>query len=333
MPELRKDPVVGRWVIIATERAKRPNDFGFEHDEPDSGPCPFCPGNEAMTPPEVLAYRADGSAPNGPGWRLRAVPNKFPALMVEGGLNREGVGLYDKMSGVGAHEVIIESPAHERDLADLEEKQVEDVLWAYRDRMVDLRRDIRLRYVMIFKNSGRAAGASLDHPHSQLIALPIVPRNVRDELDGCSQHWQYKERCIYCDIVRQEISSGERVIHENPDFVVLAPFAPRSPFETWILPRLHDPHFEDCRKMEYAHLAEALRMTLRKLRLALGDPPYNFILHTAPFTEEPYPYYHWHLEIMPALTKVAGFEWGSGFYINPMPPETAAQFLRDTPVR
>jgi UDPglucose--hexose-1-phosphate uridylyltransferase len=252
--------------------------------------------------------------------------------MVEGGLNREGLGLYDKMNGVGAHEVIVESPAHDRSLADLDEKQVEDVFWAFRDRMVDLRRDTRFRYIMIFKNHGSAAGASLDHPHSQLIALPIVPRNVKDELDGCRQHWGYKERCIYCDIVRQELTSVERVIYENADFVVLAPFAPRSPFETWILPKLHDPHFEDCRKQEYAHLANAVRVTLRKLQVALGDPPYNFILHTAPFIDEPTPYFHWHLEVTPALTKVAGFEWGSGFYINPMPPETAAQYLRDTAV-
>jgi UDPglucose--hexose-1-phosphate uridylyltransferase len=335
LPELRKDPVVGRWVIIATDRGKRPHDFAVSPEDPpqDNGPCPFCPGHEELTPPEVLAYRANGTRPNGPGWSVRVVPNKFPALVVEGGLNREGVGTYDKMSGVGAHEVIIETPSHQMPLADLDEKQVEDMLWAYRDRMVDLRKDTRFRYVMIFKNHGRAAGASLEHSHSQLIALPIVPRNVSDELDGCKQHYQYKERCIYCDIVRQELASQERVIYENADFVALSPFAPKAPFETWILPKLHDAHFEDCFKMEYAHLANMLRTTLRKINRALGRPPYNFILHTAPFTEEQYPYYHWHFEIMPALTKVAGFEWGSGFYINPMPPEIAAQFLREVDVR
>jgi UDPglucose--hexose-1-phosphate uridylyltransferase len=329
MPELRRDPIVGRWVIIATERAKRPHDFQVERVRPQEGFCPLCWGNEDRTPPEILAYRPSGSARDTPGWTVRVVPNKFPALMIEGSLGREGEGLYDKMNGVGAHEVIIETPDHKRSLAEMTDHEIENVLWAYRDRILDLKKDSRFRYVMIFKNHGAAAGASLDHPHSQLIALPIVPKNVLEEMKGALEYYNYKERCVYCDIVRQERNDGRRVVHENSDFVVLEPYAPKFPFETWVLPKAHDSAFEDCQKNEYANLANALRVTFYKLDRALDNPPYNFILHTSPFQEMVNPHYHWHIEIMPTLTRVAGFEWGSGFYINPTLPEDAAKFLRE----
>jgi UDPglucose--hexose-1-phosphate uridylyltransferase len=325
MPELRKDPIVGRWVIIATERARRPQEYSPDKARPRSGTiCPFCPGHEDKTPREVLVYHgADGA------WNVRVVPNKYPALMIEGGLDRAGEGLYDKMNGVGAHEVVIETPRHDADFADLRESDVESVLWAYRDRIVDLKRDTRFRYVMVFKNHGAAAGASLDHSHSQLIALPVVPVNVAEEMAGARQYFDFKERCIFCDIVRQEIADGRRVIYENAGFVAVAPYAPKFPFETWILPKAHASHFEDAQRVQFGQLANVLRTTLRKLNAALDSPPFNFIVHTAPFNEREVPHYHWHLEIMPTLSKVAGFEWGSGFYINPTPPEDAAAFLRD----
>ncbi len=328
MPELRKDPIIGRWVIISTERAKRPSDFRLVHVEQKGGFCPFCPGNEDRTPPEVLAFRAGQAKANGPGWSMRVVPNRFPALMIEGQLQREGDGIFDKMSGIGAHEVIIEGPDHQRSLAELTEKEVEDVLWAYRDRIVDLRKDTRFRYVLVFNNHGEAAGATLEHTHSQLIALPIVPRHVRDELDGAKQHHDAKERCIYCDIIRQERKDHVRVVYENEEMLVVAPWAPRSPFETWILPKSHLSNYEDCQKSEFRGLANALRTTLRKLDAALEKPPYNFILHTAPLNERGLAHYHWHFELVPTLNKVAGFEEGSGFYINPTPPEEAAELLR-----
>lgn len=328
MPELRKDPIIGRWVIIATERAKRPTDFQMLRVEQKGGYCPFCPGNEEGTPPEVLAYRPGPARPNGTGWSLRVVPNRFPALMIEGSLNREGDGIYDKMSGVGAHEVIIETADHTKGLASISEKEVEDVLWAWRDRITDLRRDTRFRYVLIFKNHGEAAGASLEHSHSQLIALPIVPRRVTDEMEGARRHFESKERCIYCDIVRQEKKEHVRIVYENEEMLVVAPWAPRRPFETWILPKNHVSNFEDSQKSEFRGLANALRTTLRKLDAALENPPFNFILHTSPLNQRGLAHYHWHVELMPTLTKVAGFESGSGFYINPTPPEEAAEFLR-----
>ncbi len=333
MPELRKDPITGRWVIIATDRAKRPSDFVREKVEVrGSAFCPFCYGNESKTPPEIFAYRRDSSPANTPGWTVRVVPNKFPALGIEGELDRQGEGLYDKMHGIGAHEVIIETPDHFQTLASMPADRVEQVLLVCRDRIIDLKKDRRFKYLLIFKNHGEAAGASLEHPHSQLIALPVVPKRVQEEVEGAKIHYDLKERCIFCDIIRQEIETGTRVISENQAFIVVAPFAPRFPFEMWIIPKVHESAFEHCRNVELERLAVILKDMLMRLDKVLESPPYNYIVHTSPFSEGAEDYYHWHLEIMPKLTKVAGFEWGTGFYINPTPPEESAKFLREAVV-
>ena len=332
MPELRRDPIVGRWVIVATERAQRPSDFHIEREPPRAGPCPFCPGREGHTPSEVLAYRpstGEGARHNGPGWSVRVFPNKYPALKIEGDLERAGEGIYDWMQGIGAHEVIVETADHARQLHSLDAAEIARVLEAWRDRMVDLANDRRFRYVQVFKNHGAIAGATIDHSHSQLIALPTVPKHVADEIKGARDYFDLKERCIFCDIVRQELQQRTRVICDNPDFVVIAPYASRSPFETWIVPRRHRVNYQDCSVEELASLAGVLRTTLRKLNRALDDPPYNLYLHTVPLHERETPYYHWHIEIVPTLTRPAGFELGSGFYINPTPPEDAARFLAD----
>lgn len=330
MPELRKDPISGRWVIISTNRGKRPSDFGRTIEERRGGFCPFCGGNEATTPPEVLAYRDPKTLPNTTGWSLRVVPNKFPALQIEGGLHKVGEGMFDKMNGVGAHEVLIETPKHDMTIPQMELKDVENMFWGFRDRILDLKKDERFKYIMVFKNHGSAAGASLEHPHSQLIALPIVPLVVQTEMEGASTYYNYKDRCVFCDIIHQEQTMQARLVSENDDFIVLCPYAPRFPFETWILPKHHSSVFEDCRKGEYTNLARALQQTITRMDKVLQDPPYNFIIHNAPLHEDhEVPYYHWHIEIMPKLTKIAGFEWGTGFYINPTPPEDAATFLRE----
>jgi UDPglucose--hexose-1-phosphate uridylyltransferase len=332
LSELRKDPVTGRWVIISTERRKRPSDFQLEpvRTVPDPS-CPFCEGNEHMTPPELRANR-NGSAANSPGWDLRVIPNRFPVLRVEGSLEREGEGLFDKMTGIGAHEVIIETPRHDLSLATMESDAVEQVLWAFRERVIDLKRDTRFRYIIIFKNHGAPAGAHILHSCSQLIALPIVPREVRDEVDGALKHYQAKERCVFCDIVRQEMGDGKRVILENADFVAVAPYAPRFPFETWVLPKRHQSQFEESVRHEYASLAAMLGDILKRMNRMLEDPPFNLLIHSAPVQEPAGEYYHWHVEIIPKLTKVAGFEWATGFYLNPVSPEEAAQVLRDARV-
>jgi UDPglucose--hexose-1-phosphate uridylyltransferase len=329
MPELRKDPITGRWVIIATDRAKRPSDFTRQRVEIKGVRfCPFCPGNELRTPPEILAYRTRGAA-NEPGWSLRVISNKFPVLRVEGTMTRKAEGLYDKMDGVGAHEVIIESPDHFQTLADMPEKRVEDLFWAYRDRVLDLRRDVRLRFLLLCKNHGEAAGAVLEHTHSQLIALPIVPKRVQEELEGARKYFDYKERCVYCDIVAQESDSVARLILESDHFLVIAPWASRSPFETWIIPKAHNSHAENMSHAEIHDLAPVLRGLLRRMNSTLENPPYNMILHSAPIQDQPMPHFHWHLEIIPRMTNAAGFEWGTGLHINPTPPEEAAKFLRD----
>jgi UDPglucose--hexose-1-phosphate uridylyltransferase len=328
MADLRKDPVTGRWVIISTERQKRPNDFQIETVK--TGPddlCPFCEGHEDKTPPEILAYR-NGTHANSPGWEVRVVPNKFPALRVEGTLDREGEGLFDRMNGIGAHEVIIETPDHRATLATMPEQAIERTFWAWRDRVLDLKQDFRLRYIVIFKNHGAAAGATLEHSHSQLIALPIVPREMTEELYGARRHHQQKERCVFCDIIHQEVKDGSRLIAESSEFVAVAPYAPRFPFETWLLPKRHSSRFEDASRGEYAGLARMVKDTLQRMNQTLLSPPYNLIVHSSPLQENAGEFYHWHVEIMPKLTRVAGFEWGTGFYINPTGPEEAAEVLR-----
>jgi UDPglucose--hexose-1-phosphate uridylyltransferase len=330
LPELRKDPITGRWVIVATDRAMRPADFIREHVAPVGGHfCPFCPGHEEKTPPEVLAYRPGGGLPNSTGWSLRVLPNKFPALRVEGDLNRQGEGLYDKMNGVGAHEVVIETPDHMLTLGDLSEKQVEDVFWASRDRIVDLRKDIRLRYMVVFKSHGEAAGATLDHTHSQIIALPVIPKRALEELEGAKRYFDYRERCIYCDMVRQEEEGGTRIILETEHYVAFCPYASRFAFETWIVPKKHSSHFESVEIPQVKNLGWMLRAVIRKIDKVLERPAYNLMIHSAPVQEGAMTHYHWHMEIIPKLTRMAGFEWGTDLYINPTPPEEAARFLRE----
>jgi UDPglucose--hexose-1-phosphate uridylyltransferase len=332
MPELRHDPIQKRWVIIASERGRRPDDFPRMEQGVPGGFCPFCEGNEAKTPPEITALGYPGRTPNSPGWQVRVVPNKFPALRIEGELDRKGIGVHDRMNGVGAHEVIIETPDHQQTPATLPVRAIEEVLWAYRDRVLDLKNDKRFRYVLIFKNHGEAAGASLEHSHSQLIALPIVPKRVLEEVEGARHYYREKERCIFCDVIHQETETGVRVIGENDQFITLAPYAPRFPFEMWLLPKQHGSSFENNQSSVYASLARAFKDNLMRMDAVLDHPAYNFVLHTSPIGEESNEHYHWHFEIMPKLTKVAGFEWGTGFYICPTPPEEAAQFLREAVV-
>ena len=329
MSQLRRDPITGLWVIISSDRQRRPNEFRLERPSLIGDECcPFCTGHEELTPPEVFAFRQQGSHANGPGWDLRVVPNKFPALQVEGNLDREGDGMFDRMNGIGAHEVIIENPDHAKTMATMTDGEVERVLWAFRERMIDLKRDSRFRYILIFKNHGAAAGATLVHSHSQLIAMPVVPTFVRDEIEGARRHFAEKERCVFCDVIRQELIGAKRVVQENTDIVALSPYAPRFPFETWLLPRHHGARFEDAPRPVFENLAKMLRSVLQRMDKVLERPAYNLVLHSAPPVEPVGDYYHWHVEILPRLTRNAGFEWGTGYYINPTSPEEATQVLR-----
>jgi UDPglucose--hexose-1-phosphate uridylyltransferase len=317
---------MGRWVIIAPERADRPSAFLRPAPEQNGGVCPFCPGNESMTPPEVLARRENGH------WSLRVVPNRYPALRTEIQMSRTGVGMFDSMAGVGAHEVVIETSDHRATLADQPVEQIESILRAWQERMVDLSRDVRLKSLIVFKNHGGPAGATLFHAHSQLIALPFVPEGLHAELSGARKHSAERDRCIWCDIVAQESREKERIVLESDGAVVLSPWAARSPFELWILPREHRSSFESATGPELRAVAGSLRTVLRKIDVALEKPAFNLFLHTMPLRETQNDFYHWHLELKPVLTQQGGFEWATGCYINPTAPEEAASFLRQTEV-
>lgn len=344
MPELRRDPIIGRWVIIATERAKRPKDFAPAHEELPEGECPFCEGAESQTSPEIFAIRTKDTFPNASGWDVRVIPNITPALQIGDGLslNRRGKGMYDLMDDVGAHEIVIETPKHIANIADLEEEQIAKVMESYVDRILDLRDDHRFKYVLIFKNYGRdAGGGRVKHALSQLIATPVTPKRVKEELGGAKRYYDYKERCIFCDIINQELESKQRLITSLNGFVAFTPFASRFPFEICITSREHSCDFSSLKKEDFGKLAGILKIVLSKVKNALSDPHYNYVLHTAPFRTakakagywKTIDYdYHWHIEIIPRLTHIAGFEWGTGFYINPTPPEEAAKYLREVEV-
>ncbi|QDG49728.1 galactose-1-phosphate uridylyltransferase [Persicimonas caeni] len=326
MPMLRKDPIAGRWVIIATERAKRPREYQVDTESLPSGFCPFCAGNEDSTPDPVAIYPKGADQ----DWSVRVIPNKFPALQTTGELTPHTEGVYEGLAGVGAHEVIIEAAEHVSDLAALPVDQIATVLRAWKDRINDLRNDERLECAVVFKNHGAAAGASLEHTHSQLIALPIIPKRLSEELVGSKRYYLAHDRCVYCDIVAQELDEGTRVVCSDDKVVALTPFASRFPFELWILPREHDPWYENSDDELFASVAAVLKRVLQKLNRALDSPPFNLMLHSAPFPDgDDVSHYHWHLELIPKLTKVAGFEWGTGFYINPTSPESAAEHLRE----
>lgn len=334
MPELRKDPIIDRWVIIAAERGRRPTDFNRAPDPLQGAFDPFAPGNENRTPAEVAAWgRPEGAPPNSPGWQVRVVPNKFPALTLQGELEPKGVGIYDMANGVGAHEVIIEHPDGNWDFDQAQGDEMKLVLQAYVDRINALRDDKRFRYVIVFRNVGAQAGATLSHPHSQVMTVPILPKLIKEQLEAARDYYERKQRCLYSDVLRQELESGDRIVEQNEHFVVLSPFAARFPFEVQIFPRQQCHDFTLISETETEALGDVLARTLRRYKNALNSPAYNMMLQTAPFVR---PYlgtiendFCWHIDILPRLTSVAGFEWGTGFYINPVSPEAATQFLRE----
>jgi UDPglucose--hexose-1-phosphate uridylyltransferase len=332
MSEIRKDAVVDRWVIITEDPTLSPAVGEAAWPGKDGDFCPFCPGNEHYCPPEILANRPGDSAPNGPQWNLRVIPNRSPLLVIEEGLKRMGEGIYDKVTGVGANEVIIETPRHGLRQSELGQDELENLFWAYRDRVIDLKKDSRIRSVVIFKNCGGQAGATLEHTYSLLLALPIVPRDIVDELRGARKHFEYKERCIYCDVIRQEVQLELRIVAETRNFLAMEPFAPRMPFETWILPKRHSCRFEDVEPKEVGELALIFKEVMSRLDGALGRPDYNYILHSAPFDGDYGKFYHWHLEIIPRMSIQGGLELGSDLYVHSTMPEDAAQFLRGVAV-
>ena len=336
MPQLRKDPIIGRWVIISTERAKRPKDFKRSESMPAEKKCPFCAGNEQMTPSEIFAIRDSGN-PNDPNWRVRVIPSIKPFLKSNEQLWKKGRGPYDIINAVGSHEVVVETPQHIANMADLEESNIKDVIYSYCVRTKELEKNENVKYVLIFKNYGwLAGGGRVKHSRSQIIATPVNLKRVKEELEGAKSYYDYHERCVFCDMIRQEIKDKERLVYNEDGIVAIVPFAPRFPFEVWVLPKEHKPDFCNIDDTLTTSLAKAMKKILSALKKILNDPPYNYVIHTAPF-RRPYPGYwstidedyHWHIEITPRLTQVAGFEWGAGFYICPTLPEEAAKYLRE----
>ena len=326
MTELRLDPTIRNWVIVAPERSKRPDAFRRQQRPPakPDDTCPFCAGREAETPPELFRLQDGGG-----GWRLRVVPNKFAALSGDGSRDQTANGLgFTSMPGTGSHEVVIESPRHDWDISTADEREVVDVLAAYRVRHLALR-ESSASMVVIFRNHGAGGGTSLPHPHSQIVASHVVPLLVRHRFDVAMQHYDDTGLCLYVEILHRELADGRRIVAQNDRFVAFQPFAAASPFETWIMPRTHRASFADTTDDELADLAPLLRDVLGGLRGLLDDPDYNYVIHSAPPGDEGRSYFLWHLQIVPRLTTPAGFELGSGISVNPSSPEMTAAALRE----
>ena len=330
MSEIRQDPATKEWVILASNRVKRPHDFGKKRQKRSLPPyqpsCPFCPGNEYLSPEEILRYPAE----EGSSWRIRVINNKYPALVLQGSTQqREEAGFFTKMNGVGAHDVIVETPLHNRFTPLMEDQEIEELLTVYRERYNQLSRDPRVKLITIFKNHGAGAGTSLIHPHSQLVATPVVSAELRQQFEVAIAHYDETGRCLYQDIIDHELRAGERIVMDTEGFVVFHPFASRMPFETWIMPKKGQASFGNVPTKDLASLAQVLRITLLKLYLSLNDPDFNYVIHTAPLGDESKDYYLWHIRIVPRLTSIAGFEIGSGMYINAAFPEETADFIRN----
>jgi UDPglucose--hexose-1-phosphate uridylyltransferase len=328
MPEMRQNRFTKEWVVIATERAKRPEELKTKRTDikplPKYSPtCPFCPGNEAMSPGEVMRLNgADGS------WRVKVVPNKFAALSREGEPTRKVERSKRTINGVGIHDVILESPDHSATTALLSDEQVTSVLTVYKQRYDEISRDPRITQVTIFKNYGAAAGASLEHPHSQLIASPVISHQVRDRMYEALRHYDEFGECIFCQVNEEEIEEKTRTVMLTDHFLVLEPFASSTPFTTHIFPRRHMASFGEINAQELADLGHTLRVLLGKLYVGLENPDFNYTVRTAPAENAGAKYYHWYISVIPRLTRVAGFELGSGMFINTVLPEVAAEFLR-----
>ncbi|MBZ0169082.1 galactose-1-phosphate uridylyltransferase [Candidatus Methylomirabilis lanthanidiphila] len=328
MGELRRDPVRNRWVVIDPERPDREAALKVEAQPPPplSGPCPLCPGNEAMTPPEIIAFGESSRQRNQTDWSVRVTPDLQPLCRIEGDFDRRPEGPFDVMNALGAHEIVIESPQHLLTWAEFPEQQLERVLRTYRMRSLDLRLDGRFRSLIVVKNNADAAGI-LRHPHSHVLALPFIPYGIEEELRGCREFYARKERCAFCDIILHERVSRVRRVVETDFFVVLAPFASRFPFETWLLPLRHASDFGKIGEKELVDLASLVKRTMQMVGKVLGNPSCTIVLHSTPFDEPHTHDYHWHLEIIPKTAPVAAFGWGARLFVNPIPPEEAAALM------
>ncbi|HOP75969.1 MAG: galactose-1-phosphate uridylyltransferase [Thermogutta sp.] len=325
--ELRQDPITGKWVIISPQRAERPQEFDTRPRRIRHGPCPFCPGNEELTPPATLIKPNVSASPQEPSWKVRVVPNKYPALVDSEDCAIES-GIYRGRTGLGVHEVLIETPRHVQGISDLTAEEMLDVVEVLMSRLAALKSKEHLRYVMVFKNVGPLAGASVEHTHSQIIATPVIPPTIEAELAGTGEFFRGHQSCIYCQIVQYEIAKAVRTVQITPHFLAMCPFAARFPYETWILPRQHNARFSDLERGLWGELIQITKDLIQRIEQTIPGVGYNVILHDAPLHDD-VPFYHWHIEILPSTARPAGFEWGSGVHINSVFPEFAARSLRE----
>ena len=327
MPEIRYNIITREWVIIATERAKRPEEFVRANPrraklEPYVAACPFCPGNERQTPPEKMRWPAEGA------WQVRVIPNKFAALDAGAALLRRSAGLERSISGAGLHDVIIETPAHDKTPALLADAEFEQVIEAYRRCYAEVTSDPRVAHATLFKNHGERAWTSLEHPHSQIVGTPIIPPQVRERMETALRFYDETGDCIFCAMMAEELRNPVRVVEKNDSFVAFIPYAALTPFHLWIFPLRHTATFPEATDAELASLARIVQSVLRRIYHGLQDPDYNLSVRTPPREANGMKYYHWYLSITPRVTRIAGFEIGSGMFINTSLPEKSAEFLR-----
>jgi UDPglucose--hexose-1-phosphate uridylyltransferase len=325
--EMRQDPTSRAWILVG-----HPGGDPGRKEAPSG--CPFCPGHEAETPPTVAAI----TGPDG-AWLVRAFPDKAPVFQVEGNLDREAEGLYDRMRNVGAHEVVVETREHATSLAQLSTEDIARAFQMFRQRILDLKNDVRIRYIQVFKNHGPRAGSLIRHAHSHLVATPVIPRRLETELRWSKRHYDLKERCLYCDILHQEVTGGTRLVAQQTGFVAFCPFAPRFAYEVWILPVAHHHRFEDLDDPAFAGLAEVLKSVLQRVEQKVPD--YSLVLHTSPNEKSPpvwgLPWesladdFHWHIEVLPRQADMVRLHREEEFYVNPVTPEEAARQLREMP--
>lgn len=331
MSELRLNLITREWVIISPDREGRPSDFNKDFTAPSDLPdhndkCHFCKGNEALSEGEVVHTGHVGLETD--DWLVRVVNNKYPALQKDGEKTRITEGVKRFVSGVGLHEVIIDSPNHSDHIAIMDTDHISELLKVYRDRFVNAYEDPRIEHVMIYRNHGEKAGTSTIHPHSQLIAIPVTPQQLRDRVQGMMQHFDDTGKCLVCDILKSELSEKSRIIKETDHFVTHIPYAALGPYHTWIMPKRHSATFADITDDERSDLAVHLKSVLFKLYKALGNPSYNYVIRSSRPVDKNSEFSHWYLSVVPRLNPMAGFELGTGMYINTHAPEKDAEFLR-----
>lgn len=330
MIELRRNPILSEWIIINDNREVE-HIIKSKKSDTEEEMCPFCVGKEYLTPNAIMSLDKNGQFTQDiKKWEVRVIPNNKPILAIESTLNRRADGVYDKMNGAGAHEIIIETPDHNKKIQNYSIAELSRIFDVMQSRINDLKNDLRFEYILAFKNHGLEAGETITHSHTQLVAMPIIPKVIKEEMNVSKKYYEFKERCLFCDIIDQEITSGARVVVETSNFVAFVPYASRYPFETWILPKEHGMDFcciNDKSKKD--DLASILINVMKRLYKVLDNPSYNFVMHLLPLKTSFLPYYHWHIEIVPKITKFTGFELGTGMYVNPTIPEETAKFLRE----